>query len=97
MPEALLQAVKDADLLIHDAQYDEKEYVTKRKWGHSSCFSATDLAIQAHAKNLALFHHDPECADHAVDEKVMRCRQRAARHGSALKICAAREGVELKF
>lgn len=97
MPEALVQAVQDADLLIHDAQYDEKEYATKRKWGHSSCFSATDLAIQARAKNLALFHHDPEGTDRAVDEKVASCRQRALRLGSPLKICAAREGVEMKF
>ena len=96
-PEALLQAVQDADLLILDAQYDEQEYVTKQKWGHSSCFSATDLAIQARVKNLALFHHDPECTDRAVDDKVESCRQRAARFRSPLIIRAAREGVELKF
>jgi phosphoribosyl 1,2-cyclic phosphodiesterase len=97
MPKALLQAVEGADLLILDAQYDEQEYVTKKKWGHSSCFSATDLAIQAGVKNLALFHHDPECTDRAVDDKVESCRQRAARFGSPLSIRAAREGVELKF
>ena len=39
--------LQDADLLILDAQYDEQEYVTKKEWGHSSCFSAADLAIQA--------------------------------------------------
>jgi phosphoribosyl 1,2-cyclic phosphodiesterase len=97
MPEALLHAMRGADLLILDAQYDETEYAAKIKWGHSCCFSATDLSIQAGAKNLALFHHDPECADRDVDGKVEMCRRRAARHGSALKICAAREGVELKF
>jgi ribonuclease BN (tRNA processing enzyme) len=97
VPEALVQAMKDADLLILDAQYDEKEYATKKKWGHSTCFSATDLAIQAGAKNLAIFHHDPDATDRAVDAKVESCRQRAARLGSPLKICAAREGVELKF
>ena len=47
MSQALLQAVQDADLLILDAQYDEQQYATKKKWGHSCCFSATDLAIQA--------------------------------------------------
>jgi phosphoribosyl 1,2-cyclic phosphodiesterase len=97
MPEAMLRVAQDADLLIHDAQYDEKEYAAKKKWGHSSCFSVTDLAIQAGVKNLALFHHDPECTDRSVDEKVESCRRRAARHGSPLKISAAREGVEMKF
>lgn len=96
-PEALVQAAQGADLLILDAQYDDKEYAAKRKWGHSSCYSATDLAIQAKAKSLALFHHDPESTDRSIDEKVQSCRQRAACRGATLTIMAAREGVELKF
>jgi ribonuclease BN (tRNA processing enzyme) len=86
-----------ADLLIIDAQYDEKAYATRRDWGHSCCFSATDLAIQAKVKTLALFHHDPESTDRAIDEMVQSCRKRAARHKARLTICGAREGVELKF
>jgi hypothetical protein len=55
------------------------------------------LAIRAKVKNLALFHHDPEDTDRGIDEKVAACRRRAARHGAKLAICAAREGVEMKF
>ncbi len=96
-PDDLAQIARDADLLIFDAQYDEKEYMTHRKWGHSCCFSATDLAIQAKVKNLALFHHDPESTDRAIDDMVQSCRKRAARHGATLTISGAREGVEFKF
>jgi phosphoribosyl 1,2-cyclic phosphodiesterase len=96
-PEALVQAAQGADLLIHDAQYTDKEYAAKIKWGHSSCYSATDFAIQAKAKSLALFHHDPESTDQELDEMVHSCRQRANCHGAELTIMAAREGVELKF
>jgi phosphoribosyl 1,2-cyclic phosphodiesterase len=96
-PDALVQAVKGSDLLIIDAQYDDAEYGAKKKWGHSSCFSATDLAIQAGVKTLALFHHDPESTDRSIDEKVQACRKRAAAHGATLTIMGAREGVELKF
>jgi phosphoribosyl 1,2-cyclic phosphodiesterase len=96
-PAELVRVAQEADLMILDAQYDEAGYAAKRKWGHSCCFSATDLAVRANAKNLALFHHDPECVDAAVDQKVEACRRRAARHGSDLKVFAAREGVELKF
>jgi phosphoribosyl 1,2-cyclic phosphodiesterase len=96
-PEALVHEIEGADLLIFDAQYDDKEYATKVKWGHSSCYSATDLAVQAKVKSLALFHHDPESTDRAVDEKVELCRHRALCHGSELTIMAAREGVELKL
>ena len=97
IPAKLLQAAQGADLLILDAQYDDQEYATKRKWGHSSCYSATDLAVQAKAKSLALFHHDPESTDRSIDEKVQACRERAFAHGAELTIMAAREGVELKF
>lgn len=97
MPAALLQAAQGADLLILDAQFDDKEYATRRKWGHSSCYSATDLAVQAKAKSLALFHHDPESTDRSIDEKVQACHERAFAHGAELTIMAAREGVELKF
>ena len=96
-PEALIEAVQDADLLITDAQYDDAQYAVKKGWGHSSCFSVTDLAIRAGVKTLALFHHDPECTDREVDEKVIACRLRAQRHGSTLTIFGAREGLELKF
>ena len=96
-PEELVQMAQGADLLILDAQYDDTEYVTKKKWGHSSCYSATDFAIRAKAKSLALFHHDPESTDRAVDEVVQSCRHRANCHGADLTIMAAREGVELKF
>jgi phosphoribosyl 1,2-cyclic phosphodiesterase len=96
-PGALVQMAEGADLLILDAQYDDTEYVAKKKWGHSSCYSATDFAIQARAKSLALFHHDPESTDRKLDEMVHSCRQRANFHGAELTIMAAREGVELKF
>ncbi|MGA2173946.1 MAG: MBL fold metallo-hydrolase [Verrucomicrobiota bacterium] len=97
VPAALVEVAQDADLLIMDAQYDEKEYATKIKWGHSCCFSVTDLATRAKVKTLALFHHDPESTDRAIDQMVQACRQRAARHGAPGVICAAREGVEFKF
>ena len=95
--KGLVQVAQGADLLIFDAQYDDKEYAAKKKWGHSSCYSATDFAIQAKVKCVALFHHDPESTDAAIDGKVESCRQRAAAHGAKLAICAAREGVEFKY
>jgi phosphoribosyl 1,2-cyclic phosphodiesterase len=97
IPEALIKAARGADLLIADAQYDDAEYSKKKGWGHSSCFSVTDWAIQANAKNLAVFHHDPEITDKNLDAKIQTCAQRAARLGGKLTVFAAREGVELKF
>jgi len=96
-PDALIEAARGAHLLITDAQYDDEQYQTKRGWGHSSCFSATDFAIRAEAKHLALFHHDPESTDRDLDAKVLTCQKRALKRNSPLIVFAAREGVELKF
>ncbi len=97
VPADLLKICEGADLLITDAQYDDEEYTTKIGWGHSSCFSVTDLAIQAKAKNAAIFHHDPECKDTDIDKKIQACCERVARHGANLTVFAAREGLEMKF
>ena len=60
----VLALARDADLLIHDAQYTEDEYYgtgapARRGWGHSTITSACRLARAAGVKQLALFHHDP--------------------------------------
>ncbi len=97
VPEELVEAVRDADLLIADAQYTDEEYTSKVGWGHASCLTVTDLAIKAGAKNLALFHHDPATTDNSVDERVRLCAERARQFDSDIFIFGAREGVTLKF
>ncbi|MBM3992483.1 MAG: MBL fold metallo-hydrolase, partial [Planctomycetes bacterium] len=34
--ESLVALARDVDLLIHDAQYTDEEYATRRGWGHST-------------------------------------------------------------
>lgn len=97
VPAGLLKAARGADLLIVDGQYDDPQYRAHMGSGHSSCLTATDLAIQAEVKNLALFHHDPDDRDSDVETKVKLCLARAAKLGAELPIFAAREGVALKF
>jgi phosphoribosyl 1,2-cyclic phosphodiesterase len=93
---ALVNWMRDADLLIADGQYTDAEYPPKQGWGHTSCLTAVDLAIQAGAKQLAIFHHDPTHSDSIVDEIIDDCRQRVDRFNSELVVFAAREGMELE-
>ncbi len=58
---------RDADLLIHDAQYRKADLPAKRGWGHSLAWHAADLALEAKVKTLALFHHDPGRSDEELD------------------------------
>lgn len=97
VPRPLLNAARGADLLIVDGQHDDAQYRTRMGSGHSSCLTATDLAIQADVKQLALFHHDPDDRDADVEAKVKLCVARAAKLGADFPIFAAREGVALKL
>ncbi|MBI3944543.1 MAG: response regulator [Armatimonadetes bacterium] len=86
-----------ADLVLHDAQYTMDEYAKKVGWGHTPAERATELAVAAGVKRLALFHHDPLRADDALDEVVAKCREIAVARQSALEVFAAAEGESLQL
>lgn len=84
--EALALA-KGADLLIHDAMFTDEEYRTRHGWGHSSASAAIRLAERAGARKLALFHHNPDSSDIAIDSLVVQ-----ARGQTSVPLFAAAEG-----
>lgn len=63
------------DLLIHDAQYTDGEYLTHVGWGHSSLSQAIAFAAKAHVKRLVLFHHDPAHSDELLDRLFAEARR----------------------
>ncbi len=69
---------KDADLLIHDAQYTSEELKSKVGWGHSSWDQAIEVADRAGVRQLALFHHDPEHSDAFLFELEKKYQQHHA-------------------
>jgi ribonuclease BN (tRNA processing enzyme) len=73
-PPNLDYLTRNADLLIYDAQYTPQEYVHRHGLGHSSYLDALQLAQQARAKHLVLFHHDPNHTDADIDNIIFRCR-----------------------
>jgi CheY-like chemotaxis protein/phosphoribosyl 1,2-cyclic phosphodiesterase len=87
----------EADLVIHDAQYTIEEYPQKTGWGHTPAEWATDYAVAAEARRLALFHHDPLRDDDALDRLVDVCRVRAKANGSTIEIFAAAEGQTIEL
>lgn len=97
LPPALVEAAADADLLVADAQYTEREYAQKVGWGHPRATTVVDFAVQAGARQLALTHHDPMHSDRDIDLLVMECQERAELHGAELEVFGAREGITLKL
>jgi len=64
----LRELAQGADVLIYDAQYSTEQLATSRKgWGHSSWLEGVKIARETRARNLVLFHHDPESSDKVVD------------------------------
>ena len=86
-----IEFLRDADLVIHDAQYTAAEYRAKIGWGHSSIEYAADVAMAAKAKKLALYHHDPNRSDDAVDRLVSTARERVSAAGNDLRVVGAAE------
>lgn len=81
-----------ADILIYDAQYLPEEYQARRQgWGHSHWREAVNIAMGGGAKELILFHHDPDHTDACLDSIVhkARCYFPAVR--------AASEGMEIQL
>ena len=88
-----LSLIKDADILIHDAQYTPEDYEQKRGWGHSCYIDTVNTAIDANTKELYLYHHDPNYDDAAVHDIHRRALEIIRERGSALQCHIAREGM----
>jgi ribonuclease BN (tRNA processing enzyme) len=82
---------RNADLLIHDAQYTDREYADRVGWGHAAISHAVAVAEAAGARRLALFHHDPAHGDDTVDEMLAESRAQAR----GVDVCAAAQGEVL--
>src|SRR5260370_29846777 len=70
--------LRDADLVIHDAQYTAEEYEAKRNWGHSPVEYVVGVALAAGVRRLVLFHHDPAHDDDTLDAIQEQARSRGA-------------------
>ncbi len=91
----LVQFARNADLLIHDAQYLEEHYrgeldgfPSTQGFGHSTVTMACEVAAAAEVERLVLFHHDP-----SYDDAMVAGMERIAKSLFADSV-AAYEGLE---
>jgi len=95
MDQKLIEFIRDAEVLIIDAQYDATEYQTRVGWGNGCVDDAVALALNANVKRLFLFHSDPAHDDAKLDGMVDWARQFIVALGDALPVEAACEGCEV--
>ncbi len=90
--KSVRKLAEGADVLIYDAQYLPEEYAAeKRGWGHSHWREAVNVVMESGAKELVLFHHDPDHSDRVIDEIVDHARNYYP------KVRAAAEGMEIRI
>ena len=92
----LVKFAKDADVLIHDAQYLDEHYwgqldgfPATQGFGHSTVTMACEVARASEAGQLILFHHDPAYSDDMIAGMDASAK---AQFGEAQ---AAYEGLEI--
>jgi len=90
----LVKFLEGCDVLILDSQYTDEEYKHHVGWGHGSLTTGVRLALDAGAKKLVLFHHDPEHDDAEIDQMVKEAGEIVGQTGQLLEVVAAREGEE---
>lgn len=64
----LLDLMRGADVLLHDAQFLEGERPVAVDYGHATVQDAVALAVECAVSTLVLFHHSPARTDDALDD-----------------------------
>ncbi len=81
--------LKNADLVIHDAQYTDAEYSAKKGWGHSPLGYVSAICRAAGVKRVAFTHHDPLRTDDQLDRIVESVRADLLARKSDMHVFAA--------
>jgi phosphoribosyl 1,2-cyclic phosphodiesterase len=92
--EEHLDFIMNADVLIHDAQYEKSEMEKHKGWGHSSWEKTVSFAKEAKVKMLYLTHYDPVRKDKQID-KTLKIANKSA--GKRLKVKGAQENKAFKL
>ena len=87
----IVEFARNADLLIHEAQYTSEELKSHKGWGHSSYEQAIEVAERAEARQLLMTHHDPDHDDAFLRAIEKKCQDRfrdcvLAREGMVIEI-----------
>lgn len=59
LDEALVEAIRNTDILIYDCMFEDAEFNACVGWGHSTWEHGVRLCEAANVKRLVIFHHRP--------------------------------------
>ncbi len=89
--------IKNADILIHDGQYDRKQYSSRAGWGHSAWEEVIEVARNAGVKQLYFTHHDPDSNDDTLDVREQEINALGADHFEVLALAKEGQKITLSY
>ncbi|MBF0154226.1 MAG: MBL fold metallo-hydrolase [Magnetococcales bacterium] len=90
---AIVEFIRDVDVLIADTSYTPEEYKTKKGWGHGTYDTSIALARECGAKKLFFTHHEPTRSDAALEKVFQEAMERHPRQPRDPDYQLAQEGV----
>lgn len=79
MDAKMLRLCRNADVLVHDAQYLDEEYFDTSRpregFGHSTVSMAARNAAGLDVGKLFLYHYDPGHNDKTLEAALVKCRE----------------------
>ena len=87
--DRLADFVRDADIMVYDAMFNDEEFAKCRGWGHSTWDNCLKVAKACNVARPVIFHHDPGRTDTQLDRIAKDLDRRYP--GTIV----AREGAEL--
>jgi phosphoribosyl 1,2-cyclic phosphodiesterase len=93
---SLLDFVRNADVLISEAQYPDDEYEQKVGWGHTRLSNACLLCVLGNVKRWVVTHHDPAHDDAFLNRKLERTKEILANLGYSLPVSHAYDGMVIE-
>jgi ribonuclease BN (tRNA processing enzyme) len=92
LPTRLAAHMKEADLLVMDAQFTREVYDQRTAgWGHGTPDYCATVAHAVGAKALGLTHHDPGSSDTLVDDIVEIARTWLTSRGKMIPVFGCRD------
>lgn len=96
--DPFVEFFRDADLVIFDSMYTLFEStIEKQDWGHSNNVHAVELCLEAKAKRVAMFHHEPLHDDDklfTMHKQTIRLEE-ISRKDHPLEVLCAYDGLEV--
>ena len=89
----MIEFLSDVDVVIHEAQYTNDEYLAKIGWGHCCLSNACLLMKFANVPRWIVTHHDPGHDDAFLEHKLSMTRQILERIGHPIEVQHGHDGM----